>query len=151
MLREAESPALKEQRRREEEQCRREEAESRASEEQCRREEAESRALEEQRRREEAEEREKLSKLQTFQQFLLSCHSLNLAVRVETDLRLTTKGATTNPVGRFFPRQIIPWDGFAMKQVETWNELLVGEHFSSKPVFPSQHQFVAPLTGRNHE
>lgn len=95
---------------------------------------------EEQRRREEAEELAKASQPQTLEQYLEACHSLNLAIQVETDRSLTTQGDTTNPTGRIYPRRIIPWDDFATKQEEVWNQLSIGHLFSSQPAFPSQHQ-----------
>lgn len=86
-------------------------------EEQRLREEAESRASENQRRREDAEELAKASQPQTLQQYLEACLSLNLAIQVVTDRSLTTQGDTTDPVGRIFPRRIIPWgDDFVTKQ-----------------------------------
>ncbi|KJZ69734.1 hypothetical protein HIM_10874 [Hirsutella minnesotensis 3608] len=129
-----------------EEQFRREEAESRAlvdqrrrEEEQRRREEAESRALVDQRRREAAEQLAVASRPQTLQQYLETCHSLHLAMQVITDRSSTTQGETTNPAGRIFPRRIIPWDDFVVRQEEIWDDLSMGELFS-KPIFPSQHQ-----------
>uniref|UniRef100_L2G987 Serine threonine protein kinase n=1 Tax=Colletotrichum fructicola (strain Nara gc5) TaxID=1213859 RepID=L2G987_COLFN len=136
-----------EQARREEEQARREQAEDRAldeqrrrEEEQHRREEEQRRREEEQRRREEAEELTKTSQPQTLQKYLESCHSLSLAIQVVTDRTLTTQGETTNPTGRIFPRQIIPWDDFAIRQEEIWDQLLNFDSFSSEAVFPSPHQ-----------
>jgi hypothetical protein len=109
--------------------------------------EAEGRALEEQRRREEAEELAKASQPQTLQQYLEACHSLSLAIQVVTDRSLTTQGDTTNATGRIFPRRIIPWDDFATKQEEIWDQLSTGYSFYSQPVFPSPHQldYVASL------
>ncbi|EGY23835.1 hypothetical protein VDGD_05273 [Verticillium dahliae] len=119
-----------EQRRREEEQRRREEAEGRILEEQRRREE-------EQRRREEAEE---LARPLALEKYLEACHSLNHAIQVVTDRSLTTQGDTTNPTGRIFPSRIIPWDDFATKQEETWDQLSAGQSFASHSAFPSRHQ-----------
>ncbi|KAM4061551.1 kinase [Hirsutella rhossiliensis] len=124
-VREAESRAEEEQRQRKEEQRQREAAESRA--------------LEDQRRREAAEELAAASRPQTLQQYLETCHSLHLAIQVITDRSLTTQGETTNPAGRIFPRQIIPWDDFATRQEEIWNDLSTGDLFCI-PAFPSQHQ-----------
>ncbi|XP_044718710.1 kinase [Hirsutella rhossiliensis] len=104
--------------------------------------EAESRAEEEQRqRKEEQRQREaaETSRPQTLQQYLETCHSLHLAIQVITDRSLTTQGETTNPAGRIFPRQIIPWDDFATRQEEIWNDLSTGDLFCI-PAFPSQHQ-----------
>lgn len=116
-----------------EEQQRRQRAERDAAEQRRRREE-------EQRRREAAEELAKGSLPQTLPQYLDGCHSLNLQIRVVTDPSSTTRGDTTNPVGRIFPRRIIPWDDFATGQEEVWERLLAGPSFSSKAVFPSSHQ-----------
>jgi len=95
---------------------------------------------EEQRRREEAEDTAEASRPQTLQQYLEACHSLNLAIQVVTDRSLTTQGDTTNPTGRIFPRRIIPWDDFAARQEEIWDDLSIGDLFSSLPTFLSQHQ-----------
>jgi hypothetical protein len=95
---------------------------------------------EEQHRREEAERLVAASRLQTLQQYLEDCHSLNVAIKVVTDPSFTTQGDTTNPTGRIFPRKIIPWNDFSTKQEEVWDSLSVGTLFSSVPAFPSQHQ-----------
>ena len=100
-----------EQRRREEEQRRREEAESRARQNERRREE-------EQRRREKAEHLTIASRPQAILQYFEACHALDLSAEVITDRSLTTQGETTNPVGRIFPRRIIPWHDFATQQEE---------------------------------
>ncbi|KAL1850489.1 hypothetical protein Daus18300_012903 [Diaporthe australafricana] len=121
------------------EQRRREEAESRASDAQCRREEEQHRREEEQRRREKAEEVAKTSQPQTLSCYLEACHSLSLAMKVITDRSLTTQGDTTNPIGRIYPRQIVPWDDFPAGQEEIWN-LLSEPSFTSQHTFPSQHQ-----------
>jgi hypothetical protein len=57
-----------------------------------------------------------------------------------TDRSLTTQGGTTNPTGRIFPRRIIPWDDFATKQEQTWDQLSAGQSFASRLAFPSRHQ-----------
>jgi hypothetical protein len=153
LLAEAENRAQKEQARREEEQRRREEAESHArdeqnrrEEEQRRREEAESHARdeqhrreEEQRRREEAEQVATSARLQTLLPYLEACHSLSLAIQVVTDRSLTTQGDTTNPVGRIYPRQILPWEDFPTRQEEIWHKLSEPS-FTLRSTFPSQHQ-----------
>ncbi|KAH8907562.1 hypothetical protein BR93DRAFT_878021 [Coniochaeta sp. PMI_546] len=109
-------------------------------EEQRRREEAESQREEERRRREAAEQLATTSQPLNFEQYLEACHSLDLAVQVVTDRSLTTQGETTDPSGRIFPRRIIPWDDFSVRQEEIWDELSVGTIFFSVPAFPSQHQ-----------
>ncbi|KAK1637271.1 hypothetical protein BDP81DRAFT_427086 [Colletotrichum phormii] len=96
--------------------------------------------LEEQCRRREAEELTKASQPQTLQAYLEACHSLSLAVQIVTDRSLTTKGDTTNPTGRIFPRRIIPWDDFPTAQEGIWACLPPGGSFSSQALFPSQHQ-----------
>ncbi|OHE90489.1 hypothetical protein CORC01_14217 [Colletotrichum orchidophilum] len=123
-----------------EEQHRREEAEGRVLEEQRRREKEQRRREDEQRRRKKAEELAKASQPQTLQDYLESCHSLSLAIRVVTDRTLTTQGDTTNPTGRIFPRRIIPWDDFATGQEEIWDQLSIWRSFTSVAVFPSPHQ-----------
>ncbi|KAK3361655.1 hypothetical protein B0T24DRAFT_112663 [Lasiosphaeria ovina] len=115
------------------------EAEDRASEQQRLREEAESRVVDEQRRREQAEEVAKSSQPLTLEPYLDACHSLSLAIDVVTDRSLTTQGDTTNPVGRIYPRRIVPWDDFPVVQEEIWN-MLSEPSFTSRPAFPSQHQ-----------
>ena len=100
-----------ERRGREEEQRRREEAESRARQNERRREE-------EQRRREKAEHLTIASRPQAILQYFEACHALDLSAEVITDRSLTTQGETTNPVGRIFPRRIIPWHDFATQQEE---------------------------------
>ncbi|KAI1765262.1 hypothetical protein GGR53DRAFT_465612 [Hypoxylon sp. FL1150] len=109
-------------------------------EEQHRRQQAEGDAAEQRRRREVAEELAKGSLPQTLPQYLDSCHSLSLQIRVVTDPSSTTQGDTTNPVGRIFPRRIIPWEEFAAGQEEAWEKLSVGSPFSSQAAFPSSHQ-----------
>ncbi|KAL2193978.1 hypothetical protein P885DRAFT_71775 [Corynascus similis CBS 632.67] len=109
----------------EEERRRREEAESRASDEQRRRED-------EQRRREKAEEVAERSQPLRLERYLEACHTLSLAIEVVTDRSLTTQGDTTNPVGRVYPRRILPWVGFPARQEEIWNQLL-------EPPISSEH------------
>ncbi|KID62983.1 serine/threonine protein kinase, partial [Metarhizium brunneum ARSEF 3297] len=115
------------------------EAENRALEEQRRREEAENRALQDQHRRQVAEALTAASQPQNLQQYLETCHSLHLAIEVVTNRSLTTQGETTHPTGRIFPRRIIPWDDFAMRQEEIWNDLSISELFC-EPAYPSNHQ-----------
>lgn len=110
------------------------------NEERRRREQAEYDAAEQRRRREAAEEIAKASLPQTLTQYLDTCHSLSLQVRVITNPSSTTQGVTTNPTGRIFPRRIIPWDDFAACQEEVWEKLWAGPSFSSNAVFPSSHQ-----------
>ncbi|KAI1325805.1 hypothetical protein F5Y16DRAFT_376790 [Xylariaceae sp. FL0255] len=122
----------------------REEADRKREEEQRRREE-------EQRRRESAERRAEGSQPQTLQQYLEACHSLSLAIQVETDRSSTTQGEPTNPTGRIFPRRILPWDDYPTQQEKIWS-LLDGLPLCSDALFPSSHQldyvaaFNKPIT-----
>ena len=109
--------------------------------------EAEQKRKEEQRKREEAERRAKRaeelaieSQPLTLPQYLNACHSIDLAIEVVTDCSLTTQGPTTNPTGRLYPKQIIPWDEFPILQAETWDQLSISSSFSSQQLFPSLHQ-----------
>jgi len=107
-----------------------------------------SQRQEEQRRREEAEE---ASRPQTLPSYLQTCHTLNLAIEVVTDRSLTTQGDTTNPVGRIYPRRILPWVDFPEMQQSMW-EQLSKPSYASEPTFPSQHQLdyvrslISPIT-----
>jgi hypothetical protein len=80
------------------------------------------------------------SRPQTIQQYFEACHALDLSAQVITDRSLTTQGETTNPVGRIFPRRIIPWNDFATRQEEIWDALSTSDSFFSNTAFPSQHQ-----------
>ncbi|KAJ3558009.1 hypothetical protein NPX13_g9812 [Xylaria arbuscula] len=122
-------------------------AEKGSAEEQRRRENAEKLAKEEQRRRKEEEERNEKSRPQALPQYLEACHSLSLAIQVVTEKSLTTQGDTTNPTGRIYPRRIVPWDDYPMRQENNWDRLSVHQSFSSDPIFPSSHQldYVASL------
>ncbi|UPK91528.1 hypothetical protein LCI18_002463 [Fusarium solani-melongenae] len=123
-----------------EEQRLREIAEGRALEEQRRREEEQRRREEEQHRREEAEERADASRPLILQQYLEACHSISLDVKIVTDCSLTTQGDTTDPVGRIYPRRIIPWTTFAREQGHIWDKLSFSPSFFSQAAFPSRHQ-----------
>ncbi|KAI1357178.1 hypothetical protein F5Y08DRAFT_334047 [Xylaria arbuscula] len=111
------------------------------------RENAEKLTKEEQRRRKEEEERNEKSRPQALPQYLEACHSLSLAIQVVTEKSLTTQGDTTNPTGRIYPRRIVPWDDYPMRQENNWDRLSVHQSFSSDPIFPSSHQldYVASL------
>ncbi|KAK8924884.1 hypothetical protein H634G_06071 [Metarhizium anisopliae BRIP 53293] len=124
-LREAENRVLEEQHRREEDQRQWEEDQRQWEEEQHRRQVAEALIA--------------ASQPQNLQQYLETCHSLHLAIKVVTDRSLTTQGETTNPTGLIFPQRIIPWDDFAMRQEEIWNSLSISKLFC-KPAYPSNHQ-----------
>ncbi|KAK3991250.1 hypothetical protein QBC44DRAFT_323911 [Cladorrhinum sp. PSN332] len=102
----------------------------------------------EQRLREEAEKVARASQPQTLESYLEACHSLSLAIEVITDRSLTTQGDTTNPVGRIYPRRIIPWDDFPARQEEIWGQLSEPS-FTAAQAFPSRHQldYVRSLIG----
>lgn len=133
LARQNERQREEEQRRREEEQRLREAAENLAKENERQREE-------EQRRREAAEHLTIESRSQTIQQYIEACHELDLSAQVITDRSLTTQGETTDPVGRIFPRRIVPWDDFPACQEKIWDALSTSDSFSSNAAFPSQHQ-----------
>ncbi|KAK0630868.1 hypothetical protein B0T17DRAFT_607648 [Bombardia bombarda] len=80
------------------------------------------------------EKTEQITRPQTLMPYLEACHSLSLAIQVVTRRSMTTQGNPTNPVGRLYPRRIIPWDDFPARQEEIWEQL-------SEPSFTSQHQF----------
>ncbi|KAJ4313475.1 hypothetical protein N0V84_009400 [Fusarium piperis] len=149
-LLEAQRQQEEEQRRREEEQHRRHEAEDRLLEAQRQQEEEQRRREEEQHRRHEAEDRllgeqrlreeaEKITRSLTLQPFLETCHSLSLGIKIITDVTLTTQGDTTNPTGRVYPKQIIPWTTFAEEQEKVWDKLASSSSFPSRPVFTTPH------------
>ncbi|OBT67062.1 hypothetical protein VE03_04400 [Pseudogymnoascus sp. 23342-1-I1] len=117
----AEARAEEERRLREEEQLKSKKAEARAEEEQRLREE-------EQRRREAAEAE---SQPKNLIEYLETCHSFSLALKVITDKSLSTQGDTT---------RIVPWVDFPVYQEETWEKLSTSPDFNSQRVFPSTHQ-----------
>ncbi|KAK3316951.1 hypothetical protein B0H66DRAFT_308096 [Apodospora peruviana] len=131
ILREA---LAKAERRASEQQRLREEAETRALDEQCRRQN-------EQRRREKSEEVARASQLQPLELYLKSCHSLSLAIQVVTDRSLTTQGDTANPVSRIYPQRIAEWHDFPARQEKIWQQLS-NPSFVNNPVFPSPHQMA---------
>ena len=139
---------LEERRGRLEERRGRVEAESRARESEQQREEEQRRYEEEQRRYEEEQRRyeeekrryeavEKSVRPKDIQQYLEACHALDLSAQVITNPSFATGGKTTDPVGRIFPRRIVPWDDFATQQEKIWNALSTSDSFSSNTIFPS--------------
>ncbi|RSL57378.1 hypothetical protein CEP54_008319 [Fusarium duplospermum] len=103
-------------------------------------EEAESRARQNEQLAKQNEQLAIASRLQTVQQYLEACHALDISARVITDASSTTQGNTTEPVGRIFPRRIVPWDDFAAQQEDIWDALSSSNSFFSNTAFPSQHQ-----------
>ncbi|RDA93649.1 hypothetical protein CP533_4868 [Ophiocordyceps camponoti-saundersi (nom. inval.)] len=73
---------------------------------------------------------------QTLFEYLEHCHQLNLNIDPGTKSPLPSRADTTNPVGKPYPRVIIPWESFQAKQEEIWN--LLGRHtsFFEKRDFP---------------
>ncbi|KAG9229511.1 hypothetical protein BJ875DRAFT_507895 [Amylocarpus encephaloides] len=104
-------------------------AEARAAEEQTRREEEQRRREEEQKRRKAAEADAEQSQPNNLVAFLKSCHGFSLGLQVVTDKTLTTKGDTTKPAGRPFPRRITVWEKLALSAL-----------FTTQKVYPSNHQ-----------
>ncbi|KMU77536.1 hypothetical protein CISG_01294 [Coccidioides immitis RMSCC 3703] len=98
---------------------------------------------EERQRRENAEALTKPTDLPTF---LLKCHTLSLAINVVTDPTQTTKGETANATRRYFPSQIIPWDGFIDEQACIWDRFHQHPSFMLMSQFPSSHQLDYVLT-----
>lgn len=108
--------------------------------------EAEDRALEERLRCEELQrQRKEISgsaaqptQLQILVPYLEACHSLSLAIRAIPGRPSTTQSDITNPVGRIFPRRIVPWNDFLASQEDIWS-LLSDPSFTSQHIFPSKH------------
>ncbi|KAL5351074.1 hypothetical protein ACLOAV_004649 [Pseudogymnoascus australis] len=119
------------------EQLKSKQAEARADGEQRLR-EKEQRLREEEQRRREAAEAE--SQLKNLIEYLESCHSLSLALKVITDKSLSTRGDTTVPAGRPYPQRIVPWGDFPAQQEKIWEKLSTSPDFNSQRVFPSAHQ-----------
>ncbi|KFY28408.1 hypothetical protein V491_00477 [Pseudogymnoascus sp. VKM F-3775] len=119
------------------EQLKAKKAEARAEEEQRLREEEQRLREEEQRRREAAEAE---SQPKNLIEYLETCHSFSLALKVITDKSLSTQGDTTVPAGRPYPQRIVPWEDFPAQQEETWEKLSTSPDFNSQRVFPSSHQ-----------
>ncbi|EPS32971.1 hypothetical protein PDE_07932 [Penicillium oxalicum 114-2] len=119
----------------EEERKAREEAERRAERDREAREEAEHRAERERKAREEAE---RPSQPNTLWGLLHRCHeSLSQAFRVETDEKLLTRGPTTEPVNRLYPKRIARWVDFPQLQEQVWTKFDSADAFTSRPLFYS--------------
>ncbi|KAK0764133.1 hypothetical protein N5P37_003528 [Trichoderma harzianum] len=119
------------------------EEEGRWIQEEKRRVQEEGRQIQEEKRQLQCQIREeqrrfKEAKPKILREYLETCHSLHLSMRVVTSPFYTTTEAT--PTGYIFPRRIIPWDGFAAKQEEIWKDLWTGNFFHSQPQFPSERQ-----------
>ena len=132
------------QRRFVEEQLKSQQAEARAEAEQLKSKQAEARADEEQRLREEEQRRREAAEAESLPknlvEYLETCHSFSLALKVITDKSLSTRGDTTVPTGRPFPQRIVPWEDFPAQQEKIWEKLSINPQFNSQRVFPSAHQ-----------
>ncbi|KFY03838.1 hypothetical protein V490_00080, partial [Pseudogymnoascus sp. VKM F-3557] len=73
-------------------------------------------------------------------EYLETCHSFSLALKVITDKSLSTRGDTTVPTGRPYPQRIVPWGDFPAQQEKIWEKLSISPDFNSQRVFPSAHQ-----------
>lgn len=65
----------------------------------------------------------------------MTCHELNKLARPVTVASLTTQGATTNQISRFYPQQLVPREDFAASQAAVWEQY--GERLWSKSAYPS--------------
>ncbi|CAK7275560.1 hypothetical protein SEPCBS119000_006743 [Sporothrix epigloea] len=138
-----------------EERARREEAEriylaaqATIQEERALRIEEEARRKQERARREEIEreilflkglreEEAKRRRPQSLLPYLKSYHSFTLAIQVETDLINKKNGEPAGPVGQLYPRRVIPWLDFEVRQEDTWRQL-ADPSFTTEHEFPSQ-------------
>ncbi|KAI1847284.1 hypothetical protein JX265_013991 [Neoarthrinium moseri] len=59
---------------------------------------------------------------------------------LRTSRASSNPGEVTNPIGRVFPRRIIPWHAFPTAQEQIWAQISTRPAFSSNCHFPSQHQ-----------
>ncbi|KAL2130153.1 hypothetical protein VTI74DRAFT_6826 [Chaetomium olivicolor] len=110
--------AEEERARAEEERARAEEERARAEEERARAEEERARAEEERARAEEERARvEEESRPTTLSEYVEACHHLVYTkFTVETNMKLTSKGSITSPVGRRCPHRLEPWADFLEEQ-----------------------------------
>lgn len=90
--------------------------------------------------RKQREEAERITRPQTFQEYLESCHKVDLAIKVITNPLTTTQGITADPTGRIYPLRIVPSPDFVAKQLEIWDLLAESDAFLSETIFPSPHQ-----------
>ena len=110
-------------------------AEKREAEERRGREEAEKREEIERRGREEAEKREEIERRgreeeqkknqkTTLDEFVMACHNLfHLKMEPETRAGYQTKGGTTNPANKYYPRRFALWEDFPKVQQETYAQM----------------------------
>ncbi|MCJ1359640.1 MAG: hypothetical protein MMC33_009642 [Icmadophila ericetorum] len=124
----AEKREAEERRRRQEAEQRTEEAEKREVEERKRTEEAEKREAEERKGRKEAEKREaeeqKKNQKTTLDEFVMACHEhFHLKMKPETRKMYQTRGGTTNPTNKYYPKRLAPWEDFPAVQQETYSQM----------------------------
>ncbi|KAL2138084.1 hypothetical protein VTI28DRAFT_7489 [Corynascus sepedonium] len=77
----------------------------------------------ERRRCEKAEEVAEGSRPLLLESYLEACHSLSLTIDVVINRSLTIQGDATNPIGRVYPRRILPWDDILKSQERIWSQL----------------------------
>lgn len=93
--------------------------------------------LDAERRRDEAEQQVRGT---TLTELLEKCHTkLAQTLLVQGDAALTTEGNPANPVGRLYPKRLVPWANFPSLQKSMWQKLKATD-FTSRPVFPSDTQ-----------
>ncbi|KAF2416655.1 hypothetical protein EJ08DRAFT_98933 [Tothia fuscella] len=125
-----------EQRKREEERLKREEAERAQQEERLKREEAERALQEETLKRQEAE---RAVRKTTLPEFIHGCHiHLHLGLTIQTDATLSTQGDPANAKNKLRPERIRVWEDFLRQQETIWNELMQSD-FIMERHFTSMH------------
>lgn len=92
------------------------------------RQQAESQAEDERRRAEDERYRAEAAqrKLQntTFEEFLKACHdNFHNAFSVQTDERFRTKGSTTNPRDKYYPKSLRAWEDYPEMHLEVFEEV----------------------------
>ncbi|KJF60363.1 uncharacterized protein CIMG_10489 [Coccidioides immitis RS] len=153
-LREAEGRAEKaeeEKRKAEEEKQKAEEEKQKAEEEKQKAQEEKQKAEEEKQKAEEEkqkaqEEKQKAEEERdqtktTFQEYLDLCHiHLSKSLLVQLDGSLSTKGTVTSPKGRYYPKRLVPWEGFEEGQRRRFDEVYGVFHSQSgsPKLFPSR-------------
>ncbi|EQL01174.1 hypothetical protein G6O67_000997 [Ophiocordyceps sinensis] len=133
-----------EQRQRQEDQRQLREEQRKRQEDQRQLREDQRQLREEKRLREAAEE---ISRPKTLVQYLEACHSLQLNVEVVTKTSQTTKGITTDPTGRIYPKRIVPWDDFNARQQRVWTLISSSDSFTTAATLPSQ--YIMKYIGEN--
>jgi hypothetical protein len=140
--REQEAERLREdaQRREQEAQRREQEAERLREEEQRLREDAQQREQEAERLRKEDRQRyERRTGKTTLLEFLDACHiHLSLGLTIQPDTTQSTQGDAANADNKPRPDRIVPWPEFDAEQARTWDDLM-GSDFVLERHFTSLH------------